>query len=224
MGLSADRATEYREGVEIEHPVAATALIYAGSLVAINASGYAVPAADTAGLVLAGLAMARADNSAGQNGDINVVVRTKAVARLKGSSLAQSQVGRIVYVVDDETVAASRPGTAVSAESLVADAGGSATEFKGVLAHGGVVPGGVTINATVGSVAKALTDDGQGRLSGSGGKGFIDYASGYYDLLFTTAPDDNTAITADYHYGAANVLAGRLVNYVSATDGWVALG
>jgi hypothetical protein len=76
----------------------------------------------------------------------------------------------------------------------------------------------------VGAAAKAMTDDGNGRLSGTGGKGFIDYASGYYSLHFTTAPDDNTAITCDYSHGAAAIPAGVLVGYNSASDGWVAVG
>jgi len=107
MPLSADRATAYRDGLEQELPVAASTLIYAGSLVAVDAAGYAVPAADAAGLVVMGVAMARADNSAGAAGDIQVVVRRRGVFRFKGSGLAQAQVGQDMYAVDDQTVAAA---------------------------------------------------------------------------------------------------------------------
>lgn len=224
MPLSADRATAYRDGLEQELPVAATTKIYAGSLVAINAAGYAVPAAASAGLAVVGLAMAQADNSSGDAGDVKVIVRRVCVARLKGSSLTQAMVGETVYVVDDETVGARPAGTAVNDESLVADAGGSLTVFAGLLANGQVTPGSVSIAATVGAAAKAMADDGLGRLSGTGGKGFIDYGSGFYSLHFTTAPDDNTAITADYSHGAAAIPAGVLVGYNSASDGWVAIG
>lgn len=111
MALSGDRATDYREGVEKDYPVAASTKIYSGSLVAVNASGYAVPAADTAGLAVVGVAMARADNSAGAAGDISVVVRARGEFRFKGSGLSQALVGQNVCAVDDETVAGAATTT-----------------------------------------------------------------------------------------------------------------
>ncbi|MBU4278181.1 MAG: head decoration protein [Proteobacteria bacterium] len=93
---------------------------------------------------------------------------------------------------------------AVADEVLVADAGGSLKVFEGLLVNPGVIPGSVTIGATVGAAAKEMTDDGKGGLAGAGvGFGFIDYASGYYRLIFTTAPDDDSAITAGYSHDAA---------------------
>ena len=41
--LTRDRATSYREGIEVEFPVAAATKIYAGSMVCVNAGGYAGP-------------------------------------------------------------------------------------------------------------------------------------------------------------------------------------
>lgn len=225
MSLSADKALNQRAGVEIALPVAADAVIWLGALVAVNATGYALPATATGGLTVVGVAQTRVDNTGGSAGDLSVVVRRGQEWLLKGSSLAQSAVGDPVYVVDDETVAPSVAGTAVEAESLVADAGGTAKTFTGMLAHGAVVPGSVTIAATVGAAAKAMTDDGQGRLAGTGvGSGFIDYGSGFYHLVFSTAPDDDTAVTADYAHGAVAIPAGTLTEYVSATAGWVAVG
>ena len=55
--LTRDRATPYREGIEVEYSVAANTKIYAGSLVCANAAGYAAPAADTSGYRLAGVAL-----------------------------------------------------------------------------------------------------------------------------------------------------------------------
>ena len=112
-------------------------------------------------------------------------------------------------------------GTAVAAESLVADAGGSTTVFEGFLANGDVKPGTVTIDATVSASGVEMTDDEKGKLSGTGSSGFIDYASGYYRLIFGTAPDDDTAITADYQHGAVMIEAGVFTEIVSATSAWV---
>ena len=108
---------------------------------------------------------------------------------------------------------------AITAESLVADAGGALTVFEGFLAHGGVVPGSVAVDATVGAAAVAMSDDGKGKLAGTGGTGVINYVSGYYRLIFGTAPDDNTAITADYAHDAAGqaVAAGVALEAIDAS-------
>lgn len=105
MALTKDRNTTYREGIEIEVPVAASTKIYAGSLVAVNSAGYAVPGADTAGLRFMGVAMQNVDNSAGSNGDKNVVVRRAGVFDFNGNTLTQASVGTVMYLYDDETIA-----------------------------------------------------------------------------------------------------------------------
>ncbi len=105
MALSADRNTTYREGVEIAVPVAASTKIYAGSLVMVDANGYAVPGADTANCKFIGVALQQVDNSSGGNGDKQVVVRRQGVFDFKGSSLTQAMVGSPMYLVDDETFA-----------------------------------------------------------------------------------------------------------------------
>jgi hypothetical protein len=104
--LTADRNTEYSLGDLLSVPVAAGATLYAGSLVALDADGYAVPAADTAGLTLAGVAVARVDNSAGADGALNVILRRRGRYRLaSASALTQASIGASVYAADDQTVA-----------------------------------------------------------------------------------------------------------------------
>jgi hypothetical protein len=106
MALTADRPTAQKDGIDFPVPVAAATILYAGSLVCADADGFAVPAADTAGLKFLGMALKHVDNSAGANGDKTITVRAGMALRLKGSSLAQAQVGDSMYAVDDETVAA----------------------------------------------------------------------------------------------------------------------
>ncbi len=101
--LTKDRATSYREGVEIDFPVAATTKIYAGSLVCVNASGYAVPAADTAGLKFIGVALQQMDNSTGANGDKSLRIRRTGVFEFDAASITQAMVGDPMYAVDDHT-------------------------------------------------------------------------------------------------------------------------
>ncbi len=106
-GLTKDRATPYRDGIEIEFPVASNAKIYAGSLVCANTTGYAVPAADTAGLRFVGVAMQQADNTGGANGAMTVRLRRVGVFLFDAANLTQAMVGTSMYVVDDHTIANS---------------------------------------------------------------------------------------------------------------------
>lgn len=102
-GLTRDRATSYREGIELDYPVAAGAKIYAGSLVCVNADGFAVPAADTSGYVFVGVALEQVDNSAGANGAKSLRVRREGVFEFDAASITQAMVGDPMYVVDDHT-------------------------------------------------------------------------------------------------------------------------
>ena len=101
--LTQDRATPYRDGVEIEYLVAGNAKIYAGSLVCVNSSGYAVPAADTAGLKFGGVALEQVDNTGGANGAKKVRLRRVGAFQFEASSITQAMVGDAMYVVDDHT-------------------------------------------------------------------------------------------------------------------------
>ena len=98
--LTRDRATPYREGIEVEYPVAANMKIYAGSLVCVNAAGYAVPAADTSGYRFAGVALEQVDNS---DGGKNVRVRRAGVFEFDAMSISQDMVGAPMYAADDHT-------------------------------------------------------------------------------------------------------------------------
>ena len=102
--LTKDRATPYRDGIEIDFPVAANIKIYAGSLVCVNTTGYAVPAADTAGLKFAGVALEQADNTGGANGAKTVRLRRSGVFEFDAASITQAMVGNAMYIVDDHTM------------------------------------------------------------------------------------------------------------------------
>ena len=105
--LSEDRNTAYRQGVEQEYDVAADAKIYAGGKVCLNASGYADAAADTADFQFVGVAREQVDNTGGANGDKKVVVRRTGIHRVAASGMAVTDIGKPVFVSDDQTVATS---------------------------------------------------------------------------------------------------------------------
>lgn len=110
MALTRDRNTQRRwDGRSIVLKVKAATTIYAGGLVAVDSTGYAVPAADTAGHKVAGIADDFVDNSAGASGDERVTVRTGVfkLANNGTNPVIQTTVLAACQVADDQTVRAS---------------------------------------------------------------------------------------------------------------------
>lgn len=106
----ADRKTPMKDGELIPLPVAASTLIEAGKMVAANATGYAVEAADAASYKVMGRAEEAVDNSSGADGDLNVLVRRKKAFKYKNSgsnAVTEAHIGTDIYVEDDETVSSS---------------------------------------------------------------------------------------------------------------------
>lgn len=105
MALTADTKREYREGVDLSIPVSTLDKIYAGALVCVGADGYAVPGADTAGLIFEGVAREQADNSSGLDGAVNVVVRRRGLFKMEfAHTISIANVGDNVFLADDEKV------------------------------------------------------------------------------------------------------------------------
>lgn len=104
MSLAAARVTPRRKHNEVPVPMAADAVVHQGGLVCFSATGYGVPGADTAGLVLAGVATESKDNTGGADGDLSVVVRRGQEFKLEASGLDQADVGQTGYISDDETI------------------------------------------------------------------------------------------------------------------------
>jgi hypothetical protein len=106
MALTANRYDErFAAGWQLPFPVSAQTTIYKGALVCIDADGYLVPAADTAGLRFVGVARDSGDNSSGSDGDLEVVVVTQGSIVVARSGAAAGDVGESAYCSDDEAVA-----------------------------------------------------------------------------------------------------------------------
>jgi Trk K+ transport system NAD-binding subunit len=102
----ATRSTDIARTMELDdildYPVIATDIIYEGSAVGENGSGYARPlvAADP----FLGFALRKADNAAGAAGAILVRVRTRGRIKLPISNVAITANDRVaVYASDDDT-------------------------------------------------------------------------------------------------------------------------
>lgn len=99
--------TPERAGDVLALPVAATTLIPAGVLVALNAAGNAVNASDAAALLVVGRSEGDADNSVGNAGDIKVVVK-RGVFRFRNSddnAVDADDKGKPCFVESNQAVA-----------------------------------------------------------------------------------------------------------------------
>lgn len=103
----AERNTPHVDGELLSVDVAASTKVEAGNLAALDADGYLVPAADTVGLTVIGVADETQDNSDGADGDLSCKVRRKKAFLFENSAtnaVTQALVGKNVYVEDSVTV------------------------------------------------------------------------------------------------------------------------
>ena len=120
MALSKDRMTPAREGALFRVKVKGATRIHAGGLIAADA-GYAKPAAREAGLVALGRAEEAVDNSSGSDGDAYVLVRRGVFLwgnSAGGGAVGQAEVGKNVYMADDESVDKRSASSSVAGKCL----------------------------------------------------------------------------------------------------------
>lgn len=147
--LTAARNTPSRTGQVFELGVATGVKIYQGALVAVNSSGYVTPGATSTTLVGLGRAEAYVDNTAGQNGDVNIRV-SRGIFQYANSSagdaIANDDIGKICYMVDDATVALTNGSDTRSPAGRIfgVDSSGVWVEFLHFSAPGTVVSADIT--------------------------------------------------------------------------------
>lgn len=110
--LTADRNTPKMSAEQLGVPMAAVK-IFAGSLVAANASGFATPGATATTLTYLGRAAETVDNTGGVAGAKLIRVDRKEAykfANLGADMVTQADLGKSCYIVDDQTVAKTSGG------------------------------------------------------------------------------------------------------------------
>src|SRR5574343_199973 len=118
MALTRDMQIKRQEGVLQAFPVYQSTTIYKGSLVCVNSSGYAIPAADTSGNIFVGVAAEYVANT-GSSGSKWVSVYQTGDFELPASSITQAHVGDLMYVVDDGTFDETTPANSIVCGILV---------------------------------------------------------------------------------------------------------
>ena len=108
--LAADRQTPVKGQNNLHltsHPVAASAKIYCGAMVMLDATGYAVQASATGVGIVKGIADEQKDNTSGLDGALEVKVRSGEaykMANSETSAVTQAYDGKPCFVEDEETV------------------------------------------------------------------------------------------------------------------------
>lgn len=104
--LAADAQREKRGvGRVMTFPVDGGSVIYKGAIVAVNAAGFAIPAADAAGIAVVGVAAEKRDATGLADGVLKINVDCDCEFKFVASSITQAMVGLVpMTVVDDNTV------------------------------------------------------------------------------------------------------------------------
>ncbi|HHQ4427803.1 TPA: hypothetical protein ACSQVQ_005954, partial [Pseudomonas aeruginosa] len=102
-----------------------------------------------------------------------------------GSSLIYAYVGQ------NDAALTQRTGTSVQARARI----------NRTLPHQGLLPGSYKATFKVGGVERAVLDNGNGSLSGTGGSGQINYADGKVSMELSATPDAGSGIVHTYQQG-----------------------
>lgn len=112
--LSADLEVVHKQSGLQSFPVKDNDIIYKGALVCVDADGYLAPGADAVSYKFVGVAYEKVDNTlTGHSaGGKSCRVYTEGVFKLVcTSAITQAMVGQMMYLTDDQTVAATTGGT-----------------------------------------------------------------------------------------------------------------
>jgi hypothetical protein len=124
VALTKDRNTKRRDVVVFSDPMAASAKIYAGALVCINAAGYAVAGSTSTTLKVRGVAQEQVDNSTGAAGAQLVNSRRGCFPFINSAAadeITRADIGATAYIVDDQTVAKTNGTNTRSAAGVIRD-------------------------------------------------------------------------------------------------------
>ncbi|WP_414664898.1 hypothetical protein [Horticoccus sp. 23ND18S-11] len=154
---TAARNTDTRPGDLVYLPVAATTTIYAGTLVARDANGRAVPASDTAGLRVVGRAEETVDNAAGAAGDLSINIRLGCFKFDNSATAAvdADDIGKMAVVEDDQTVAETSTNGVSAGRITGVDSDGVWVDTRFAFYGPKAVP---TLTSTNGTMAASAND------------------------------------------------------------------
>lgn len=127
MAVTAARKTFERDGKQFSHPVEEAVVIHKGSMVGLNAAGYAVPVTEATGITAVGMAEESVDNTSGADGAVNVTIRYGTFKWTNGATtdaITRAEIGDAAYGVDNSTVSDVATGRSIVGVIVDVDADG----------------------------------------------------------------------------------------------------
>lgn len=121
--LSSDRNTRARLGNNRVEGLAASVKVWSGSIVMRNAAGYVTKGATATGCMGVGRAEATVDNTSGAAGALTVEYTQGTFLfanSASGDLITIADIGKVCYIVDDQTVAKT-DGTATRSRAGIVD-------------------------------------------------------------------------------------------------------
>jgi hypothetical protein len=201
------------------YPVEANTTVYLGSMVALDGSGNATPAASVAGLKIVGRAEMvfngipgqDAVNNPGAAGAISIVTRRGVfMYAVNDGSIGAAQIGQPAFAVDDNSVSANDGSGAnpVSAQAVTFPASASAQIVS--LGHENV------------SKVKVHSTAGGGTIYVEGTDYVVDYQAGLLMLISGGGIAAAATVFVDYNWGGpTRSVAGRIVNIDPSGQVWI---
>ena len=131
LTMARDTAEIAQGAKSLSLPVKGSTTIYQGSLVALDAEGYAIPGKKAAGLTAAGRAEETVTNS-GADGAVSIRV-SRGVFVFNNTGTAANKIGSkhllgLCYIEDDQTVTALATGASAAGLVVRVDDSGVAVE------------------------------------------------------------------------------------------------
>lgn len=119
--LTAERNTRRRLGEARGEPLAATTKVFAGGIVMRNSAGYVTKGATATGAFGIGIAEETVDNTGAAGAALvkclpGVFAFANSAA---GDLITQAEIGKLCYIVDDQTVAKTNGGATRSPAGIV---------------------------------------------------------------------------------------------------------
>lgn len=122
--LTQERFTTKRQNTHHHDPVLAGAVIYAGAIVVLTATGFARNGNASATVVARGVATFTVDNSAGANGDVSVETETGVFLfdnSAAADEITRAEIGDDCFIADDQTVAKTDGAATRSVAGVIRD-------------------------------------------------------------------------------------------------------
>jgi len=123
--LTTDLSTPRRLGLQYVHPLAAAVKAWSGGIAVLDEQGNVRPAITATGLTACGVFQETKDNLLGAAGAKSIRVEKGVFGFLTDATLNRTLIGKTVYLIDDQTVAATDGGGMRSPAGVLDDFDGT---------------------------------------------------------------------------------------------------